>query len=737
MRKFKKYKNTVGVIALSFALSACLNSEQVTNNGFVEDNNIAKAQSRTYAQSLQNYATAAQHAVSNSPDWLNGITETTAVLDLEAMGVFSGALSESMMSGYCIIDDANPREVRQITWFTKEDLSGNFLIGGVGNSSGQTVMRELINVVGGDSIGVYNNGAIKSPYSDIAVDVPMNCNFDIPQGSPVIYFDMEAPDQGSGDISYTDYKTVSCDIDEVGHKVMSLTAIQQANGLVRVGGTSYPQDTNLHSAMFDHLWVEHSNNCKRDIVVDVVDSSMQTRIGVDMSAMIDAGLGGSVTAAITRSLGTVECREAEQTENRGEDYVSGDYRDYLSEDEAKFSTCTDQEAPEAIGEIGDTHIELFGTEEAVQICGGSPETETIRFNGYSSTVNRSDWSGEVRYTRDVQRYALSDELTQIGEDEEDRLLRESWEGLSIECERENDLRIQCSTAQPDFAGMAGISVTDNRGYIYESNTTISGWANPEELEPNDEVQTAWQHVPGLSGCGWRQTRTDNLGCPPGEQGSRTETYRREFSDNLPATGSWSSWTLISSTDTCSPPPSSGSSGGGPSGGGPSGGGPSGGGPSGGGGGGTSCVLAGTRVLMADGSTKAIESIHVGEITAAGRVLQTYKRRYDNGTVHTSEGLFMNNGGLLEFDGIQATGRHPLYLNGKWVEMGDNKYASPITGTQDTIVYNLLTEDHVIPVIGKSGQLYAISDDLNNIHETAEKGRIKNLNLFAPSKKATA
>ena len=98
---------------------------------------------------------------------------------------------------------------------------------------------------------------------------------------------------------------------------------------------------------------------------------------------------------------------------------------------------------------------------------------------------------------------------------------------------------------------------------------------------------------------------------------------------------------------------------------------------------------------------------------------------------------MNNGGLFEHDGIFATGRHPLYLNGKWVEMGDNTLATPIEGTQGTIVYNLLTEDHVIPLVGDSGEIYAYADDLNNIHDTAEKGRIKNTNLFVNHNKKTA
>lgn len=422
-----------------------------------------------------------------------------------------------------------------------------------------------------------------------------------------------------------------------------------------------------------------------------------------------------------------------------------------------YSTCGNSELIVDVNTAGDVRVGLDRVEEHTTPCGGSPGTFTDNVNGYNGNVTHPIWDGEATYTREV----FSHNATNIQNVSVSREFTEQWIGQTISCDRVEDLNITCNTSNPD---LSSLSLTDDRGFNYRRTNRIRGWADPVANRPNDPRNPDWNFRAGASGCEWkeydtwgcnkgsvgqisegrrdrdytvaslagtpsvsgwttrqnavcRDEKTENVGCPAGQTGMRIEEHRRHYTSTTPGSGSWSAWSVVSVTDTCR---EENSGGGGDD-----------------GGGGTSCLLAGTKVLMADGSVKPIENVQIGEITAAGRVLQTYKRLYNNATEQSKLGLFMNNGGLFEHDGVYATGRHPLYLDGAWIEMGDNKYATPLEGTRETIVYNLLTEDHVIPVVGNSGELYAYSDDLNNIHDTAEKGRIKNANLFTNAKRIRA
>jgi hypothetical protein len=136
-------------------------------------------------------------------------------------------------------------------------------------------------------------------------------------------------------------------------------------------------------------------------------------------------------------------------------------------------------------------------------------------------------------------------------------------------------------------------------------------------------------------------------------------------------------------------------------------------------------MAGTMIAMADGSRKAIELLEAGDMTVAGRVVKTLKRAWHDDLASNVHEMFMTNGGLFEYDGVVGTGRHPLFTQETgWVEMGDFKKATPVKNPDVRQVYNLLMENHVIPVIGDSGNIHLYTDDLHNIHNSAEKGRIK-------------
>jgi hypothetical protein len=414
---------------------------------------------------------------------------------------------------------------------------------------------------------------------------------------------------------------------------------------------------------------------------------------------------------------------------------------------SSYSTCTDTTEIEAVENAGDVRVDLDRIENHTTPCGGSAGSFTDVVNGFSGQVSHPIWTGDATYYREV--YAHN--VTNIMNASTNREITERWIGDTISCDRVEDLNITCNTSNP---ALSSFDLLDSTGFNYRRTNRIRGWANAESATPNDPQNPTWNFRADASGCEWReedtwgcsvgdrQTRTGrrdrdytvaSLGgaasvsgwttrqsarceddrivsasCPTGENGTRTIKERRVYTSNTPGSGSWSGWSYVEDEVNTCQSPSSGSNGGNDN----------------------SCLLAGAKVLMADGSTKNIENVQIGEKTAAGRVLQKYQRLLNNGFSQSSIELFKTGGGLFEHDGVVATGRHPLYLNGQWKEMGEHhNLVNPIEGTQDTLVYNLLTEDHVIPIVGNSGTIYAYADELNNIHDTAQKGRIKNINLF--------
>lgn len=91
----------------------------------------------------------------------------------------------------------------------------------------------------------------------------------------------------------------------------------------------------------------------------------------------------------------------------------------------------------------------------------------------------------------------------------------------------------------------------------------------------------------------------------------------------------------------------------------------GGGGGGGGSGGGSCFLAGTPILLADGSTKPIEEIKQGD-KILGFNKKTEKPQEDEVTkliIHKAKKYLIINGR------IKVTPEHPFYHEGKWVKIG--------------------------------------------------------------------
>ena len=80
--------------------------------------------------------------------------------------------------------------------------------------------------------------------------------------------------------------------------------------------------------------------------------------------------------------------------------------------------------------------------------------------------------------------------------------------------------------------------------------------------------------------------------------------------------------------------------------------------------------------------------------------------------------------MTEFDGIGGTAIHPIYINNQWIDLGNVPGARHLSGDGVASVYNLITENNIIPVIGSSGNLYLMGDDLHNYGDVSERGRLK-------------
>jgi hypothetical protein len=97
-----------------------------------------------------------------------------------------------------------------------------------------------------------------------------------------------------------------------------------------------------------------------------------------------------------------------------------------------------------------------------------------------------------------------------------------------------------------------------------------------------------------------------------------------------------------------------------------------------------CFDANTPITMADGSTKRIADIQLGDNTKGGLVDSIRISLTDDGTV-------------FNYLGVVVTGSHAVKENGVWKRVEDTVSAEPIAGQGK--VYSLVTSDHRIWVNG--------------------------------------
>jgi len=99
-----------------------------------------------------------------------------------------------------------------------------------------------------------------------------------------------------------------------------------------------------------------------------------------------------------------------------------------------------------------------------------------------------------------------------------------------------------------------------------------------------------------------------------------------------------------------------------------------------------CFIKGTLIKMADGTTKPVEQIDIGDVVAVGGfVFATGKFLIDN---------------LYEYKGIKVSGSHMVQEDGQWTRVADSKYA-----------VSLGSDDHIVYVFGSENRRILIDDVL--------------------------
>lgn len=123
-----------------------------------------------------------------------------------------------------------------------------------------------------------------------------------------------------------------------------------------------------------------------------------------------------------------------------------------------------------------------------------------------------------------------------------------------------------------------------------------------------------------------------------------------------------------------------------------------------------CFSYDTRIVMADGSTKKIGEITVGEETAYGIVNQTHLHRFDQSRAATQDFQIVYRGGLYEWQGILVTGNHILNHGNRWLAIAELADVRPVFAPHIENVYNLDVEGGIIPVITSEGGMVPFLDN---------------------------
>lgn len=122
-----------------------------------------------------------------------------------------------------------------------------------------------------------------------------------------------------------------------------------------------------------------------------------------------------------------------------------------------------------------------------------------------------------------------------------------------------------------------------------------------------------------------------------------------------------------------------------------------------------CFAPDTMILMANGKYKKIKQIKLGEEVMLGGKVTAIGQS-------TSDDMYL-------YDGVEVSGGHTLYEDGKWIRTKDSKYAVKMD-IEEALVYPMDTENHLIVT---KGQIWADMSEVDNTYDKTDTDILAQLN----------
>lgn len=97
-----------------------------------------------------------------------------------------------------------------------------------------------------------------------------------------------------------------------------------------------------------------------------------------------------------------------------------------------------------------------------------------------------------------------------------------------------------------------------------------------------------------------------------------------------------------------------------------------------------CFVAGSEVAMEDGTLRPVENVGLGDVVAAGGLVESIRQSW------VDENVF-------DYKGVRVTGYHAVCEDGKWIRVKDSAHAIPVAFRG--IVYSIANKDHRLIING--------------------------------------
>lgn len=518
-------------------LTSCLPEQSSQQYNAAVKNQHTQAQS--YAQAIHQYSSRSYNAFVSRGDWIDQTITAPEVLTL------NGTSSDYISSAYCLDDGGKHYH---LTWFNSPDSSGQLSLKGLGSGSNgliSTNVQKLVNdsalAISGDNNAIqFQNG------NNLTLSSSCNSEINIPENSVVVAYELEPPQTADIASSKILYRTTACPDGEQGTIVGSISVDHTTDGGLRVNGRPYASEQDIISD--NSLPWSETDNCQ----VKQATLNYAPEIGTASAIRIGTTAAGTdIAAALETHLDDIDCRKLRELDEQTDSTT--DIAD----------TCSEGNSVTVLNRTTITQIDSLPPETLTYGCmprtGAGTSTVNLdnsytgvptQYHGLNALLNVGEYlsSGSVEVTKTTSRHRAT--IDRNGTLEEKIVNSVDLEGQSIQCRAANAVRISCNEI---FTGFHSVTGTGPR---YRAVATVNGWLNPQTLEPNPEILTPYSYDSSdPMNCTVAERRVNNLGCPSGESGIRSEVEERIATITNPSqnlASSWGSYSVVTTTDTCAP-----------------------------------------------------------------------------------------------------------------------------------------------------------------------------------------